>query len=165
MGSDSEEVGSRTARRERELDAPDRDGDAGSKLQEYEPDGAAGRPCQFGPGKPDPAHRAHQDICERRQPEPQLIGAHGRCRRAVGEEIALVFLQPRSTAEATTAKRTTSASTRRTRSSASGLSPTPRRMTARRSTTFLMTPTRPRRCGPTAPTARQRSKQNCGVGA
>ena len=81
-------------RRERELDAPDRNGDAGAKIQEDEPDGAAGRPLQLGAGKSDAAHRAHEDVCERRQPEPELIGAHGRRRRAVGEETALAFLQP-----------------------------------------------------------------------
>ena len=80
-------------RRERELDAPDRNGDAGAKIQEDEPDGAAGRPLQLGAGKSDAAHRAHEDVCERGQPEPQLVGPHRRCRRAVGEQIALAFFQ------------------------------------------------------------------------
>ena len=57
---------------------------------------------------------------------------------------------PRRVARASTAIRTTSAWTSCTRSSASGLPPTPRRTTASSSTTFWMRATPAARCGPTA---------------
>ena len=57
----------RTARCERQFDAPDADRDSGPELEEREPDRAASRAFQLGAGKSDAAHRAHQHVGERGQ--------------------------------------------------------------------------------------------------
>ena len=43
-------------------------------------------------GEAEAAQGADQDVGERNEPEPQLVGAHGGGGRSVGEEIALTFL-------------------------------------------------------------------------
>ena len=42
----------------------------------------------------DAPQRAEENIGERGEPEPQLVGAHGGGRGAVGEQVALAFLDP-----------------------------------------------------------------------
>jgi branched-chain amino acid transport system substrate-binding protein len=61
-------------------------------LQELEADGAAGGGGELGVSEPDPAQRFEQDVSEGREPKPELVGAHGRRRRAVGEQIELLLL-------------------------------------------------------------------------
>ena len=38
------------------------------------------------------AERAEQDVGHRREPEPELVGPHGGCGRAISEEVRLAFL-------------------------------------------------------------------------
>ena len=49
---------------------------------------------ELGVGEADAPERAEQNVGERGEPEPQLVGAHGRRRGAVGEQVALAFLDP-----------------------------------------------------------------------
>ena len=68
------------------------DADQRADLQELEPDGAAGGVGEGGLGEADAAQRADQHIGHRGEPQPQLVGAHGGGRGAVGEQIELAFL-------------------------------------------------------------------------
>jgi hypothetical protein len=62
----------------------------GADLQELEPDGAAGRSGELGMAQADAAERLEQDIGEGGEPQPQLVGAHGGRRGAIGEQIELL---------------------------------------------------------------------------
>ena len=62
------------------------------ELEQLQPDRAAGRVGELGVGEADAAERAEQDVGEGGEPEPQLVGAHGGGRGAVGEQVALAFL-------------------------------------------------------------------------
>jgi hypothetical protein len=42
----------------------------------------------------DAAQGAQENIGEGGEPQPQLIGAHGRRRGAIGEQVGLAFLDP-----------------------------------------------------------------------
>jgi hypothetical protein len=64
----------------------------GADLQELEPDRAAGGAGELGVPEPDPTQRLEQDVGKGRQPQPELIGAHGRGRRAIGEQVELLLL-------------------------------------------------------------------------
>ena len=66
----------------------------GADLQELEPDGAAGRGRELGVAQAGAAQRVEQDIGERREPQPELIGAHGRGGRPIGKEIERLLLDP-----------------------------------------------------------------------
>jgi hypothetical protein len=68
--------------------------DVGADLKELEPDGAARRDGKLGVPEPDPTQRLEQHIGEGREPQPELVGTHGRRRRAVGEQIELLLLNP-----------------------------------------------------------------------
>jgi len=50
-------------------------------------DCTASRFGELGVGEADPAQGTDQDIGHRGEPEPQLVGAHGGTRCAVGEQI------------------------------------------------------------------------------
>jgi hypothetical protein len=64
----------------------------GADLQELEPDRAAGGGGELSVAQTDPAQRLEQHIGKGRQPQPELIGAHGRGRRAIGEQVELLLL-------------------------------------------------------------------------
>ena len=49
---------------------------------------------ELGVAQADPAQRREQDVGEGREPQPELVGAHGRCRRAIGEQVELLLLDP-----------------------------------------------------------------------
>ena len=83
MVSLCEDIGIRTSHGD--ADAPCAAPDLGADLEEFDPDGAA---CSFGKagsGKRDASERGEPDIGH--GGEPELIGAHGGCRRAVGKEV------------------------------------------------------------------------------
>ena len=42
----------------------------------------------------DPAQRLEQHVGERGEPQAQLVGAHGRGRGAIGEQVELLLLDP-----------------------------------------------------------------------
>ncbi len=87
-------VGVGTGRGERELDAPRADADEAGELEKLEPDRAAGGLGELRVREADAPDRAEENIGERGEPEPELVGAHGRGRGAVGEQVALAFLDP-----------------------------------------------------------------------
>ena len=66
--------------------------DLGAELEELEPDGAAAGAGQLRVAEPDPAQRVEQHIGKGREPQPQLVGAHGGGRRAIGEQVELLLL-------------------------------------------------------------------------
>ena len=80
------------ARGHGELDPPDATTDQGTDLQQLQPDGAAGGIGKLGVAERDPAQLAEQHVSHRREPQAQLVGLHGRRRRAVGEQVELAFL-------------------------------------------------------------------------
>ena len=47
---------------------------------------------ELGVAQADPAQRLEQDVGEGREPQPQLVGAHGGGRRAIGEQVELLLL-------------------------------------------------------------------------
>ena len=63
-------------------------------FKQLEADGAAGGAGELGVAQADPAQRLEQDIGEGREPQPELVGAHGRRRRAIGEQVELLLLDP-----------------------------------------------------------------------
>ena len=79
-------------RRHGELDAARAGTDRSTDLQELEADGTARCPGKLGMGQPDATQGADQDISHRGEPQPQLVGAHGVGRGAVGVEVELAFL-------------------------------------------------------------------------
>ena len=83
-GGEARFVGVRVARSERELDSPRADPDEAGELEQLEPDRAAGRLGELGVGAADASDRADQNLSERGKPEPELVGAHGGGRGAVG---------------------------------------------------------------------------------
>ena len=87
-------VGVGTSRGERELDASRADADEAGELEKLEPDRAAGGLGELGVGKADSPDRADENIGERGEPQPQLVGAHRGGRGPVGEQVALAFLDP-----------------------------------------------------------------------
>ena len=44
---------------------------------------------ELGVREPDPAQRAQQHVGHRGEPQPELVGPHGRRRGPVGKEVAL----------------------------------------------------------------------------
>ena len=84
-----EEVSERVGGGERELDAAHAHRHLRADLEQLQTDASAGRFRQFGSGKRDAAQRAHEDIGIGGEPQAQLVGAHGRGRRAIGIEIEL----------------------------------------------------------------------------
>jgi hypothetical protein len=66
----------------------------GADFQEPEPDGAAGGIGQLRVAQADAAQRREQNIGERRESQPELVGAQGRRRRAIGEQVELLLLDP-----------------------------------------------------------------------
>ena len=93
-GGEAPFVGVGTGRGERELDAPRADADEAGELEELEPDRAAGRVGELRVREADAPERAQENIGERGEPEPELVGAHGRGRGSVGEQVALALLDP-----------------------------------------------------------------------
>ena len=87
-----EDVLERAGRGQGELDASHAHRHLRADFQQLEADGAAGRRCQHGSGKGDAAQRAQEHVGHRCEPQPQLVGAHGGGRRAVGHQIELAFL-------------------------------------------------------------------------
>src|SRR5271155_4926356 len=83
-----------TGRGEGELDAPRADADEGGELEELEPDRAARGLGELRVREADAPERADENIGERGEPEPELVGAHGCGRGSVGEQVALAFLDP-----------------------------------------------------------------------
>ena len=61
-------------------------------LQELEPDGGAGRNGELRVPQADPAQRREQHVGKGGEPQPQLIGAQDRRRRAIGEQVELLLL-------------------------------------------------------------------------
>ena len=47
---------------------------------------------ELGEPEPNPPERLDQDVGEGREPEPELVGAHGGGRRAIGEQVELLLL-------------------------------------------------------------------------
>lgn len=80
--------------RQREFDALSADAHERGELEEFQPDRAASGLGELGVRKTDAPHRAQENVGERREPEPELVGAQGRRRAAVGEQVALAFLDP-----------------------------------------------------------------------
>ena len=68
--------------------------DEAGELEELEPDRAAGRVGELSVGEADAPDRADENIGERGEPEPQLIGAQGGRRGPIGEQVALALLDP-----------------------------------------------------------------------
>ncbi len=81
-------------RRHGDFDAADAEADLGADFQELEADCAAGCRREPGVGEADAPERAEQHIRHRGEPQPELVGAHRRRRRAVGQEVELAFLDP-----------------------------------------------------------------------
>ena len=81
-----------TRRRHSDHDPAHADPDQGPDLQQPEPERAAGGSGELRVRQADPAQRAHQHVGERREPQSQLIGPHGRRRGAVGKQVKLAFL-------------------------------------------------------------------------
>jgi hypothetical protein len=77
-----------------DLEAADGDGDAGSDVQQLQADGAAGGRGKAAVGEADPPQRRQQQVGERGEPQPELVGAPPRGAGAVGKEIELAFLDP-----------------------------------------------------------------------
>jgi hypothetical protein len=72
-------------------DPADADDDAGAYLEQQGADGAAGgvgKSCVFEPGL---TQGVHQDVGQRREPQPQLVGAKEVAGGPVGEEVELVL--------------------------------------------------------------------------
>ena len=67
----------RAGRRHGDLDAAHAFAHLGADLQELEPDGAAGGGRELGVAQTDAAQRREQHIGEGREPQPELVGAHG----------------------------------------------------------------------------------------
>jgi len=66
----------------------------GADLHQLEPDGAAGRGGELGVTQTDPPERLEQDVSEGRELQPELVGAQGPGRRAIGEQIELLLVDP-----------------------------------------------------------------------
>ena len=77
-----------------DLDAAHADANMGADLEELEPNGATGGAGQLGVPEPDPAQPIEQDVGEGREPQAQLVGAHRRCGRAIGEQVELLLFDP-----------------------------------------------------------------------
>ena len=92
FSGDAEDLAGGAGGGERELHAPYRDGDTRADLEKLLADRAAGGFRKLCASEPDATERAHQHIGKRREPEPQLVRAHCRCGRAVGEHVDLAFL-------------------------------------------------------------------------
>src|ERR1700691_2246444 len=93
-GGEAPFVGVGTGRGEGESDAPRADADEAGELEELEPDRAASGLRELRVREADAPDRAQENIGERGEPEPELVGAHGRCRGPIGEQVALAFLDP-----------------------------------------------------------------------
>src|SRR6202008_139400 len=63
-------------------------------LEELETNDAAGGIGKLAVVETDTSHRAQQNIGHRMKPQPQLIGAHGGGRGAIGIEVELALLDP-----------------------------------------------------------------------
>src|SRR5438128_11462704 len=77
-----------------DFDAPDTDSDQRADLEELKADGGAAGLGEPGGAKADATQRADEHIGHRREPEPELVGAHRSSRGAVGEQVELAFLDP-----------------------------------------------------------------------
>ena len=62
-----------------------------SSLSRMVPQVAVG---ELGVAQADAAQRLEQHVGHRGEPQPQLVGAHGRGRGAIGEQVELLLLDP-----------------------------------------------------------------------
>lgn len=61
-------------------------------LEQFEANGGTACLGETGVGQADAAQRADQHIGHGGEPEPELVGAYGGGRSAVGEQVELAFL-------------------------------------------------------------------------
>ena len=84
----------RAGRGHGDLDPAHAAADLGADLQELQTDGTAGGGGELGEPEPDPPERLEQDVGEGREPQPELVGAHGGGGGATGEQVELLLLDP-----------------------------------------------------------------------
>jgi hypothetical protein len=89
-----EERGVRTAARQREPDLPDGEADARADFQERQSNRLALRVRQGRADERESPERVEQEIRDRRAVQPELVRAHRRRARPIGEEHELLLLDP-----------------------------------------------------------------------
>jgi len=82
----------RAGERDGDLDAPDADSDQRAKLEQLQPDRPRGGRGKLRSPQGEAAQRRDQDIGERGEPQPELVGSQGRGRSAIRVEIELALL-------------------------------------------------------------------------
>src|SRR3954468_16690122 len=63
-----------------------------AELQQFQPDAAATGLGELGEGQANPTQRTEQHVGKRGEPQAQWVGAHGRRRGALSEQVQLTFL-------------------------------------------------------------------------
>ena len=86
-----EERGVGTAARQGEPHVAHGDSEPGPDLQQREPDCLTLRPCEGGADESEPSQRVEQKIGDGRAVQPELIRAHRRGARSIGEEHHLLL--------------------------------------------------------------------------
>ena len=74
------------------MDAPAADLDAGTDLEEFEPDLAQGGRSQIGAAQHLGPQNREYEMGESREPEPELVGGHPARAGAIGKEVLLCLL-------------------------------------------------------------------------
>ena len=84
-------VGIGTGRSHGDLDTAHGDANLGADFQQFQPDRAAGGFGKSGVDESDATQGADQNVGERSEPKPQLIGPHGVGAGAVGIQVELAL--------------------------------------------------------------------------
>ena len=87
-----EGIGMGAGRRHGDADAPCAEPDLGADFEEFEAYGAACGFGEAGSGERDAPQGGEQDTGQGGEPKAELVGAHGGCGGAVGEEVELALL-------------------------------------------------------------------------